>query len=220
MSDVDEEGLAETAAQCRARASRCTPPRVDVADREAVHAWADAGRARARARQPHLQQRRRGAGRHDRGDALRGLRVADGHQLLGRGARHQGVPAAPQGSRARATSSTSRACSGSSACRRRRAYNAAKFAVRGFTEALRQELEIEGAGVGVTSVHPGGIKTNIARSARDHRRARAGWTSGPRADFEKAFAHHAGARRPGHPPRPSSRIAGASSSAPTRCSST
>ncbi|PKM22291.1 MAG: short chain dehydrogenase [Gammaproteobacteria bacterium HGW-Gammaproteobacteria-14] len=46
------------------------------------------------------------------------------------------------------------------------AYNAAKFAVRGFTESLRQELEIEGSHVSCTSVHPGGIKTNIANSAR------------------------------------------------------
>lgn len=46
------------------------------------------------------------------------------------------------------------------------AYNASKFAVRGFTEALRQELEIEGSKVSCTCVHPGGIKTNIARNAR------------------------------------------------------
>lgn len=46
------------------------------------------------------------------------------------------------------------------------AYNAAKFAVRGFTEALRIELELEDCGVSCTSIHPGGIKTNIARSAR------------------------------------------------------
>ena len=46
------------------------------------------------------------------------------------------------------------------------AYNATKFAVRGFTEALRQELAIDRAPVSATSVHPGGIKTNIARSAR------------------------------------------------------
>ena len=45
-------------------------------------------------------------------------------------------------------------------------YNAAKFAVRGFTEALRMELELDGSPVGVTCVHPGGIKTNIARAAR------------------------------------------------------
>lgn len=46
------------------------------------------------------------------------------------------------------------------------AYNAAKFAVRGFTESLRAELELDGAPIGATSVHPGGVKTNIARSAR------------------------------------------------------
>lgn len=44
------------------------------------------------------------------------------------------------------------------------AYNAAKFAVRGYTEALRQEMA--GSTVHVCCVHPGGIKTNIARSAR------------------------------------------------------
>lgn len=46
------------------------------------------------------------------------------------------------------------------------AYNAAKFGVRGFTDALRMELEIEGACVSSTTIHPGGIKTNIARNAR------------------------------------------------------
>jgi short-subunit dehydrogenase len=44
------------------------------------------------------------------------------------------------------------------------AYNAAKFAVRGYTEALRQELD--GSNIHVCCVHPGGIKTNIARAAR------------------------------------------------------
>lgn len=46
------------------------------------------------------------------------------------------------------------------------AYNASKFAVRGMTEALRQELELDGSSVSCTSVHPGGIKTNIAAGAR------------------------------------------------------
>ncbi len=46
------------------------------------------------------------------------------------------------------------------------AYNAAKFAVRGFSEALRQELLIARHPVQVTVVHPGGIKTGIARNAR------------------------------------------------------
>lgn len=46
------------------------------------------------------------------------------------------------------------------------AYNATKFAVRGFTESLRQELDLENVGVSATCVHPGGIRTNIANSAR------------------------------------------------------
>ena len=55
------------------------------------------------------------------------------------------------------------------------AYVTSKFAVRGFTEALRNELEPRG--VGVTVVHPGGIRTNIATSAR---------LSGPDPDGEQA----------------------------------
>ncbi len=49
------------------------------------------------------------------------------------------------------------------------AYNAAKFAVRGFSEALRQELLIAKRPVQLTVVHPGGIKTAIARNARTTR---------------------------------------------------
>jgi NAD(P)-dependent dehydrogenase (short-subunit alcohol dehydrogenase family) len=44
------------------------------------------------------------------------------------------------------------------------AYAASKFAVRGFSEALRHELE--GSGVGVTVVHPGGVATSILDKAR------------------------------------------------------
>ncbi|MGO1049648.1 SDR family NAD(P)-dependent oxidoreductase [Crossiella sp. CA198] len=49
---------------------------------------------------------------------------------------------------------------------RQTAYHAAKYAVRGFTESLRQELRIDGHPVGVSCVHPGGIKTNIVNNAR------------------------------------------------------
>ena len=44
------------------------------------------------------------------------------------------------------------------------AYSASKFAVRGFSEALRHELEA--SGIGVTVVHPGGVATSIAEKAR------------------------------------------------------
>ncbi|MBA1292639.1 SDR family NAD(P)-dependent oxidoreductase [Pseudomonas lurida] len=69
-------------------------------------------------------------------------------------------------------------------------YNASKFAVRGFTEALRQELDLQRCGVSATCVHPGGIRTDICRSSRIdanmtgfliHSEQQA------RADFEKLF---------------------------------
>jgi NAD(P)-dependent dehydrogenase (short-subunit alcohol dehydrogenase family) len=44
------------------------------------------------------------------------------------------------------------------------AYCASKFAVRGFTESLRHELV--GSGVRAVTVHPGGVRTNIARNGR------------------------------------------------------
>ncbi|MEU4402839.1 SDR family oxidoreductase [Micromonospora orduensis] len=63
------------------------------------------------------------------------------------------------------------------------AYAASKFAVRGLTEALRHELVDDG--IGVTSVHPGGIRTRITENARigsgvSHEEYAAG-----RAQFEK-----------------------------------
>ncbi|GAA1875700.1 SDR family NAD(P)-dependent oxidoreductase [Pseudonocardia ailaonensis] len=44
------------------------------------------------------------------------------------------------------------------------AYSSSKFAIRGFSEVLRHELAE--TGTGVTQVHPGGIRTNVARNAR------------------------------------------------------
>ena len=44
------------------------------------------------------------------------------------------------------------------------AYCAAKFAVRGYTEALRQEML--GSGITAITVHPGGVNTNIVRNGR------------------------------------------------------
>jgi short-subunit dehydrogenase len=46
------------------------------------------------------------------------------------------------------------------------AYSASKFAVRGFSEVIRHELELGGKHVGVTVVHPGGVRTGIAKNAR------------------------------------------------------
>ena len=63
-------------------------------------------------------------------------------------------------------SSTFRGLFGLTAQPTQSAYNASKFAVRGFTESLRQELDIEKCGVSALCVHPGGIRTNIANDAR------------------------------------------------------
>lgn len=59
------------------------------------------------------------------------------------------------------------------------AYSTSKFGLRGFSEALRHELAQNRAPCGITQVHPGGIRTNIARHARvgtgaDRVRERAG----------------------------------------------
>ncbi len=46
------------------------------------------------------------------------------------------------------------------------AYCASKFAVRGFSESLRHELQMNGSPVRLSVVHPGGIATNVARNSR------------------------------------------------------
>lgn len=46
------------------------------------------------------------------------------------------------------------------------AYTITKFAIRGFTECLRLELDIGESGIGATVVYPGGVRTNIAKDAR------------------------------------------------------
>jgi NAD(P)-dependent dehydrogenase (short-subunit alcohol dehydrogenase family) len=69
------------------------------------------------------------------------------------------------------------------------AYNAAKFAVRGFTEALRIELELAGSPVSASCVHPGGVKTNIVRASTFHPSLATLGLKVERAgsDFEKTF---------------------------------
>jgi short-subunit dehydrogenase len=57
------------------------------------------------------------------------------------------------------------------------AYCASKFAVRGFSESLRHELEMAGSPVGVTLVHPGGVRTSIAENARIAQAADPQWVA-------------------------------------------
>jgi short-subunit dehydrogenase len=65
------------------------------------------------------------------------------------------------------------------------AYAASKFAVRGFSEALRHELE--GSPVGVTVVHPGGVATSIAENARAPRDATPEQIAREKAVFRRAL---------------------------------
>jgi NAD(P)-dependent dehydrogenase (short-subunit alcohol dehydrogenase family) len=165
LSDVNEPGLAETRAQCEALGVRVTSQRVDVADRAAVYGWADAVVS---------EHGRVNVILNNAGVALsatvESMRYEDFEWLMG--INFWGVvygtkaflphlKAAGEGAIVNVSS-----VFGLIAVPSQSAYNASKFAVKGFTESLRQELEIEGANIGVTCVHPGGIKTNIVKSAR------------------------------------------------------
>ena len=66
------------------------------------------------------------------------------------------------------------------------AYATSKFAVRGFTEALRAELDGD---VGVTVVHPGGIRTRIAENARVAARATAAQEAAGKASFAQLLTY-------------------------------
>jgi len=69
------------------------------------------------------------------------------------------------------------------------AYSSSKFAIRGFSEVLRHELAP--LGVGVTTVHPGGIRTRIAENARVAASASAGEAARGRSSFDKLLTYPA-----------------------------
>lgn len=71
------------------------------------------------------------------------------------------------------------------------AYSTSKFGLRGFSESLRSELEAEDQPVGVTSVHPGGIRTGIARNARIAAGTDPDETERGRAAFDKVLRYPA-----------------------------
>jgi short-subunit dehydrogenase len=186
LSDVNEQGLGETADQCRAHGVRVDAARVDVAKREAVHAWADAVAQTLGA--VHVVVNNAGVAL---GATIEDTRYEDFEWLMninfwgvvhGTKAFLPHLRAAGEGHIVNVSS-----VFGLIGVPTQGAYNAAKFAVKGFTEALRQELEVESVPIGVTCVHPGGIKTNIARNARvTHRK---GWTDErSTSDFEKSFS--------------------------------
>jgi NAD(P)-dependent dehydrogenase (short-subunit alcohol dehydrogenase family) len=165
LSDINEEGLEETATEVTARGVHVTTHKVDVADRHAVHQWAD--QVVADHGRVNLIFNNAGVAM---GSTIEGTSYEDFEWLLninlwgvvyGTKAFLPHLKDSGDGHIVNVSS-----IFGLAGVPTQGAYNAAKFAVRGFTECLRQELDMTSSGVSATSVHPGGIKTSIARSAR------------------------------------------------------
>jgi len=160
LSDINEAGLQETASSLPA------PPllqRLDVADREAVYAFAQ--RVKNELGTAHVVINNAGV---TVSQTVGNLSYEDFEWVMG--INFWGVV---YGTKAFLPMLTAQndgvivnlsSVFGIIAVPTQGSYNAAKFAVRGFTEALRHELE--GSGVSAISVHPGGIKTNIAATSR------------------------------------------------------
>ena len=188
LSDVDEVGLAETVTKAEGFGVKVTSARVDVADREAVERWAD--EVVADHGQVNLVFNNAGVAL---GATVEGARYEDLHWLIDInfwGVVH-GTKAFLPHLKASGAGHVVNISSvfGLLGIPSQSAYNAAKFAVRGFTDALRMELEIDPCGVSATTVHPGGIKTNIAKNARmdDSVTAMADDPEEARRDFERLF---------------------------------
>lgn len=164
-SDVDETSLAETVRLAGAHGVKITSRRVDVADRAQVYAWAD--EVVADHGKCNMIFNNAGVGY---GASVEGCEYADAEWVVdinfwgvvyGTKAFLPHLRASGDGHVVNTSS-----LFGLLGFPGQSTYNASKFAVRGFTEALRIELDMMKAPVSATSVHPGGIKTNIARTAR------------------------------------------------------
>jgi len=188
LSDIDEAGLAATAKEAAGRV-RVTTRKVDVAQRAEVFEWAGVA-AREHGRVNVIV--------NNAGVALAATAeaapIADFEWLMGInfwGVVHgtqaflPHLRAAGEGHVVNVSS-----CFGLVGIPGQSAYNASKFAVRGYTESLRQELEIGRDPIGATCVHPGGIRTNILKAARiDDSLKRLGVLDpqGERGSFEQMF---------------------------------
>jgi butyryl-CoA dehydrogenase len=167
LSDIDLDGLAETVALCEGAAGgiKVTSTRVDVADRAAMHVWAD--QVVTDHGKVNLIVNNAGVAL---GVTVEQMSYEDLEWLMGInfwGVVHgtkaflPHLKAAGEGHIVNLSS-----VFGLISVPSQSAYVAAKFAVRGFTDTLRIELDADRCGVSSTTIHPGGIKTNIARSAR------------------------------------------------------
>jgi NAD(P)-dependent dehydrogenase (short-subunit alcohol dehydrogenase family) len=164
ISDVDAEGLARTEERLTAIGVPTKCDRLDVTEREAVLAYADAVKERF----GRVNQIYNNAGIAFTGDievsSFKDIeRVMDVDYwgvVNGTKAFLPHLIASGDGHIVNVSS-----VFGLLAVPGQGAYNAAKFAVRGFTEALRQEMILARHPVKVSAVHPGGIKTNIVRNS-------------------------------------------------------
>lgn len=165
LSDIQEAALAETVRLLGAPATRVTSTVLDVGDRAAVEAWA----ADTAQRHGRVNAIINNAGVALSG-TVPGLSIEDYEWIMrinfwgvvyGTKAFLPYLEASGDGHVVNTSS-----VFGLSAQPLMSGYNAAKFAVRGFTESLRQDLELARSCVSATCVHPGGIKTNIAKAAR------------------------------------------------------
>jgi NAD(P)-dependent dehydrogenase (short-subunit alcohol dehydrogenase family) len=187
LSDVNEAGLAETVRLVADSGVKVTSQRLDVANKDDVFAWAD--QVVADHGKVNLIFNNAGVAL---GSSVDGGSYEDFEWLMNInfwGVVHGTkafLPYLKQAGEGHVINTSS--LFGLIAVPSQSAYNASKFAVRGFTEALRQELELENVNVSATSVHPGGIKTNIARAARmDKSVENLGMSVNSTAKFEKLF---------------------------------
>ena len=163
IADVNEKGLADTAASLGAAKGKVTAHVVNVADEARVKAFAEEVAA---------QHGRTTVVFNNAGVALLGnfeeVSVEDIRWLMDINfwgvvyGTHYFLPILKREKRAHIVNTSS--VFGLVGVVGQAAYCASKFAVRGFTESLRNEME--GTNIFVTSVHPGGIKTDIARHAK------------------------------------------------------
>src|SRR6202158_3785095 len=163
LADIDEAGLQQTAASLSERGVQLTTHVVDVSNESAMQAFAQD--VMARHGRVTLLINNAGVALHGRFeeislDDLRWLMEINFWGVV-YGVKYF-LPSLKKEPRAHIVNISS--VFGIVAPAGQSAYSASKFAVRGFTEALRHELE--GTSVFVSCVHPGGIRTPIARRAR------------------------------------------------------
>jgi short-subunit dehydrogenase len=163
LADIDETGLSQTAGQVEEAGAACTSHVVDVADRAAVEAFA----AGVAARHAHVNLLINNAGVTvvDEAESMDYEDFEWVMQINFWGVVYGTKAFLPSLRRADAAHIVNMSSVfGLMGMPLQSAYNASKFAVRGFTEALKMELA--GSHIGVSCVHPGGIRTRIGRNSR------------------------------------------------------